>query len=459
VLVNPVDFPADVREDIKLFGIVETRHLMYLVPAIALIMVLFLVPGIPIGFKLVVMVFLPMFLVFYLSFGVGRSMAKRRAFSAQPTLLLAKQSDDREPALQSIVRVQSCDEPYVVMEDKTISVLVEAQPGSWSVNTDSGRQLLVDSWQSVLRRASLAGVLVAVYCDFLPHLPRREWAWRETAFSGLPTGLAQVLESRLDLHKQLSREGRAREWVYIVRFSVDPWEMAFSRRPKSAEERTNLAKKTLLSLVGEAQNVLQSAGVSCVVLGAEAARDVLSRQLNPVKYQEYGPVKSTGWVLSSAPPKSEAELRHKPQESPRPHAARKTEVLGGGVISRMNFLDLIQFFSLRRLGLKLYRHYFSERGIVFVLFHNFDNPRLRNISLQYLYDHFNQVELLTGSIESNLDHDNLLVFFPPGTDVVVYEAVVFGAFELARRNFVRFQAGVVESDSPWTVSWIEKQSF
>jgi hypothetical protein len=454
--MQPVDFPADAREDIKLFGIVEMAHLKYIAPAIVFVMVSFLIP-IPIQAKLFFMVAVPLFLILFLSLGVGKFTKKRKRFVGQSALRLAKQSktDDN---IQSLISVVSIDEPYIIMQDKSISVLIQLTPTSWHVNTDSSRQYAVDIWQSVLRRASQAGVSVSAYCDFLPHLPRQEWANHETMALALLPGLCAVSQARLRTFRELARVGQAREWCYVLRLACDPREMSFSRRPKNSDERAHLARKSLLTLTGEVQAALAGTGASAMLLGAEAARDVLSRQISPAKYQGFSPVRSTVWEIPETPEEStraepvpipipatpaEAEGTARPQlhRETRPREARslpKVHISGGFPLALPRFLG--------RAIRKMYRHYVSERGMRFILFVDFTNARLRNSLLQQLYDAYEQVELLTGDVSINLNHDNLLVLFPFSGPSVHPKSIIDSIRKQARRNFVKLDAGMIDEN-------------
>jgi len=295
--MEPAVFPYDVRHDISFYGLKISK---LWIPITGLVGAAFLflldIPFLPLMFKLLLLVLAPFFLFVFFVFDVGQWVKKIREFTKESTLRLP---DNRggENSLQSLIGAKARQGGGPFLDYKGyVGILIAVDPLPWEAMTQEDRTMEVGSYQMALSRALVRNIIVSIYTDFDLELPRVEierkaLEWRTRFPEG--TRLRALAESRLAKFRDSSF--RPVKPVYYIRLLWKPTNRDLPRKPLDESEKDSLTAVAFSSLIDTFTGILSNGGIKCMILGAEAARDIVSRQLNPTDWRRVAPVTNTCW--------------------------------------------------------------------------------------------------------------------------------------------------------------------
>lgn len=296
--MRPVAFPYDVRHDVTFYGLKITKiwiPVLGLVGSAALFVVD--VPFLSLMFKLLLMVLAPLALFVFFVFDVGQWIKKLRGFVREPPLRLPD-SRGKEGSLQSLIdaKARRSGGPFLDYKGGYVGVIMSVEPLPWDVMTGDDKTVEVSAYQTALSRALENNVLVSIYIDFDLELPwvemeRKAMEWRTRFPAGSP--LRALAEARLA--KFGEDTFRPVKPVNHVRLLWKPANRDLPRKPGDDKEREALVAMAFSSLIETFTGNLAAGGIHSKVLGAEAARDMVSRQLNPADWRRVAPVANTDW--------------------------------------------------------------------------------------------------------------------------------------------------------------------
>jgi len=296
--LHPVTFPYDVRHDITFYGLKITKIWIPIAGLIGSGVLLVVdVPFLSVLFKLLLMALVPVALFVFFVFDTGQLIKRFRDFIKEPPLRLP---DSRGPkgSLQALIDVKArrSGGPFLDYKGDSMGVIMSVEPLPWDVMTEDDKVVEVSSFQTALSRALENNVVVSIYIDFDLELPRVEMErkaleWRTRFPVGSP--LRALAEARL---AKFSEDAfRPVKPVDHVRLLWKPTNRDLPRKPRDEKERDALIAMAFSSLIETFTGNLSAGGIHCKVLGAEAARDMVSRQLNPADWRRVAPVANTDW--------------------------------------------------------------------------------------------------------------------------------------------------------------------
>lgn len=322
--MRPVFFPADVRQDISVFGV---RVGLLWIPVLGLfagfLLFAYLPPWFPILPRFLALVVPPAALFVALAARADVLWKKLRAYRREPALRLPD-ARGGPGSLQSLVSASAAGDTFALeFEGGRRGAVLSVTPAPWEAMTEGEQTAAVAAFGAALSRAGVAGAEVTVYLDVEADLPRSEWErkearWRASFPEG--SGLRRIAEARLaHFRAQVRPKPEA-----AVRIVWKPYDAALPRKPGDEADREALVRQALADLVSGFAAELERSGAKVRVLGAEAVRDLAARQIHPLDWRRLAPVPGTGW-LDSAGGRDEAE-----EEKARAHTARP----GRGLLPR-----------------------------------------------------------------------------------------------------------------------------
>lgn len=326
--MQPVVFPYDVRHDITFYGLKITK---IWIPILGLVgsALLFAVdvPFLSVMFKLLLMVLVPAALFVFFVFDMGQWIKRFRDFIKEPPLRLPD-SRGKEGSVQSLIDVKArrSGGPFLDYKGGSVGVIMSVEPLPWDVMTEDDKTVEVSTFQAALSRALGNNLVVSIYIDFDLELPRVEierkaLEWRTRFPVGSP--LRSLAEARLAKFGEETSSFRPVKPVDHIRLLWKPTNRDLPRRPRDEKEKEALVAMAFSSLIETFTGNLSAGGIHSKVLGAEAARDMVSRQLNPADWRRVAPVANTDWEsrLSRQP----ASVKEEPET---PGAGAKEERAG-----------------------------------------------------------------------------------------------------------------------------------
>lgn len=294
--MQPVFFPADVRQDISVFGV---RMGLLWIPALGLfagfILFVYLPPGFPVLPRFLILVVPPLALFFFLAARVDVLWKKFRAYRKEPALRLPDARGGQR-SFQSLVSASTVEDSFILnFDDGSKGTVLSIIPIPWEVMTEGDQMSAVAAFGSALTRASMAGAEVTVYLDVDADLPRAEWdrqeaRWRRSFPEG--SGLRKLAEARL-AHFRTSVRPRPEA---SIRIKWRPYDASLPRKPRDEAEREVLARRAVADLVSGFAAELERSGARVRVLGAESVRDLAARQVHPLDWRKLVPVTGTDWL-------------------------------------------------------------------------------------------------------------------------------------------------------------------
>jgi len=328
--LQPVTFPYDVRHDITFYGLKITK---IWIPILGLVgsALLFAVdvPFLSVMFRLLLMVLVPVVLFVFFVFDMGQWIKRLRDFIKEPPLRLPD-SRGKEGSVQSLIDVKArrSGGPFLDYKGGYGGVIMSVEPLPWDVMTADDKTVEVSTFQAALSRALGNNMVVSIYIDFDLELPRVEierkaMEWRTRFPVGSP--LRSLAEARLAKFSEDTSSFRPVKPVDHVRLLWKPTNRDLPRRPRDEKEKEALVAMAFSSLIETFTGNLSAGGIHSKVLGAEAARDMVSRQLNPADWRRVAPVANTDWESRLA--KQPAAVKEEPKTK-TPGAGAKEERAG-----------------------------------------------------------------------------------------------------------------------------------
>lgn len=292
-----VEFPADIREDIRIFGGLKLWDLVYLIPVV-IVGILFVFPPLPWPLKILLIVGIPFGTFLWLLFDVPSILRKRRGFKAEPSPRTAAQADRN---IQEIISVLNVDQSgFVITTDQHVHIYLSVTPGAWATKTTDEKDHAGIAWVQAVTRALAHGMYLDCYVINDIELLRAEFARQEREHANLPEGLRRISEARRAYWQDMSTAGFARSCSYVVRLGADPFSLEITPKPRSKSERITKTKQIMAEITRDVMQKLQTAGASATVLSPELVRDFAARQLNPAMHREMEPIRETDWVRPEA---------------------------------------------------------------------------------------------------------------------------------------------------------------
>ncbi|MCL6448194.1 MAG: hypothetical protein K6U04_08595 [Armatimonadetes bacterium] len=292
-----VEFPADIREDIRIFGGLKLWDLVYLIPAV-IVGILFVFPPLPWPIKILLIVGIPFGTFLWLLFDAPAIIRKRRGFKAEPSPRTAAQADKN---IQEIISVLNVDQSgFVTTTDQHVHIYLSLTPGAWATKTTDEKDHAGIAWVQAVTRALAHGMYLDCYVINDIELLRAEFTRQEREHANLPEGLRKISEARRSYWQDMSTAGFARSCSYVVRIGADPFGLEITPKPRSKSERITKTKQIMVEITRDVMQKLQATGASATVLSPELIRDFAARQLNPAIHREMEPVRETDWVRLEA---------------------------------------------------------------------------------------------------------------------------------------------------------------
>lgn len=303
-----VEFPADIREDVHIFGTLKLFHLVYLIPAVMLGL-LCVFPPFPWGVKLVLIPGVPFAVFCWLLFDVPGILRRRRGFRKEAGLRTAAQDGEN---IQEIVDVKEAEGVFIVTHDQEQCIYLGVTPGAWDTKPDEEKDQAGVAWmQAVLRVLGHGMKLDCFVINDLEILRGKEDSRERDRASErpLPGSLAALRQARQEYFRVLGETGFSRSCTYVVRISADPFFLDFHPKPKNKQERVTKTRLAMGEIARDVMQKLQASGASAVVLSPELVRDLAARQLNPQLYRNMAPVRGAAWELPEEPEPGKAPAR------------------------------------------------------------------------------------------------------------------------------------------------------
>ncbi|NHM28032.1 hypothetical protein G7K71_13805 [Desulfofundulus sp. TPOSR] len=294
--MQPVFFPADVRQDVSVFGV---RVGLLWIPVLGLfagfLLFAYLPPGFPVLPRFLILVVPPLALFFFLAARVDVFWKKFRAYRKEPSLRLPD-ARGGPGSFQSLVSASAAEETFILeFDDGSRGAVLSVVPAPWEVMTEGDQTSAVAAFGAALSRVGVADAEVTVYLDTDADLPRAEWERKEARWrSAFPegSGLRRIAEARLAHFRGLERaKPRA-----AVRVRWKPYDAALPRKPKDDADRKALVRRAVADLVSGFTAELERSGAKVRVLGAEAVRDLAAKQVHPLDWRRIAPVTGTDWL-------------------------------------------------------------------------------------------------------------------------------------------------------------------
>jgi hypothetical protein len=315
--LRPVTFPYDVRHDITFYGLKITKIWITVLGLVGSALLFAVdVPFLSLMFKLLLMVLIPVSLFIFFVFDMGQWIKRLRDFMKEPPLRLPD-SRGKEGSVQSLIDVKArrSGGPFLDYKGGYVGVIMSVEPLPWDVMTEDDKTVEVSTFQAALSRALENNMVVSIYTDFDLELPRVEiermaLEWRTRFPVGSP--LRSLAESRLaKFTDEDASSFRPVKPMAHVRLLWKPTNRDLPRRPRDEKEKDALVAMAFSSLIETFTGNLSAGGIHCKVLGSEAARDMVSRQLNPVDWRRVAPVANTDWEsrLARQPAAVKEELK------------------------------------------------------------------------------------------------------------------------------------------------------
>ncbi|MHB8157261.1 MAG: hypothetical protein ACYDEQ_07705 [Desulfocucumaceae bacterium] len=296
--MEPVYFPYDIRRDITFYGLKITKIWIPIVGLIgASLLLLVDIPFLPILFKLLLLFLVPAALFVFFVFDVGEWIKKIKSFINEPPLRLPD-SRGNEKSVQYMVdaKARPGGGPFLDNKDGYVGVILSVHPLPWESMPEDEKDLEIAAFRTALRRALGNKVYVSTYTEFDLELPRvdierKALEWR-TRFPVEGSPLRDLAEARL---KKFSTDTRTVRPVSHIRLLWKPTNRDLPRKPRDEKERESLINEAYSAIIETFIGNLYSGGINCKIFGAEAARDIASRQLNPADWRRVAPVSNTCW--------------------------------------------------------------------------------------------------------------------------------------------------------------------
>lgn len=289
-----VEFPADIREDVHIFGTLRLFHLVYLIPSVVLGL-LCVVPPFPWGMKLVLIPGVPFAVFCWLLFDVPGILRRRRGFKKETDLRTAAQGDKN---IQELVNVSEADGIFIVTRDQEQCLYLGVTPGAWDTKPDEEKDQAGVAWmQAVLRVLGHGMKLDCFVINDLEILRGGDAGEPDRPGRSQPKSLAKLAEARREYFRMLGETGFSRSCTYVVRISADPFSLDFHPKPKNKQERELKTRQVMGEIARDVMQKLQASGASAVVLSPELVRDLAARQLNPKLHRGMEPVRGAAWEL------------------------------------------------------------------------------------------------------------------------------------------------------------------
>lgn len=316
--MEPVFFPYDVRRDITFYGLKITKIWIPIAGLIGAALLLLLdIPFIPILMKLLLLLLIPAALFVFFVFDVGQWVKRIRSFINEPPLRLPD-SRGHEKSIQSLVKAKARPGggPFLDYPDRCVGVVMSVQPFPREVMPEDEKSLEITAFKAALTRVLGNNVKVSIYTDFDLELPRVELEkkaleWRTRFPKG--SRLRELAEARLSKFRE--ENARTVKPVSHIRLLWQPGNRDFPRKPKDEKERDSLIAAAYSVIIETFAGNLEAGGINCRILGAEAARDIVSRQLNPADWRRVAPISNTCWESRLASQRKESQEDISPDEA------------------------------------------------------------------------------------------------------------------------------------------------
>lgn len=289
---GPVYFPADIRADARIWGVIPIQALMWALPAFFLGGVIFLLPG-PLPLRFAAMILLPTSVIAALTLDVPGRLGRLLGFRRRPRV--------QAPGLTPFP-VRALYGPFVLANDGSWAAFIRLEPPPWAAWGPAERWAAAGAFLGALRIAAQEGAEIAVYAESLPDLCRQEWARQERQAARLPesSGLREAALARIRLHRQMAQRGDARRASYIMRVLLPAAALSIPRSYKTSDERRAAAMAKIRTLAMAVTGELARSGVRAWLMGPEDIRDESLRMLDPIRWHR-GPLPAAPDWAAAAP--------------------------------------------------------------------------------------------------------------------------------------------------------------
>ncbi|SKC86888.1 hypothetical protein [Maledivibacter halophilus] len=202
--IETTTITSDVRKDVQLFGVVELKHFLTIIPSMIIgVLVFGFLPG-PI---------LPRFLIFLLFFVGGVYIALTdMVYKHKVKKRRKKIIEDLD--VENISEISAYDSPFMVFKDKTVGICIRAEAPPWESSSDNSKKFDLVITKTLLRQCSLNNFELTVFAENREDNSTLDTRYKELFNKGDPLYL--LGEARNKCHEKIKKE-HGRKTYYTVR--------------------------------------------------------------------------------------------------------------------------------------------------------------------------------------------------------------------------------------------------
>lgn len=291
-----VAFPADIREDAAFLGVRMGDVLKIILPAIVVGIGFAMLP-LPVLLRLFFFIGIPAGAIVWIAADIPGQIRRRKRYRTEPAEYSFSPSA-KQKGMANLVTVKDFYGPFIEFADQSLAVVLRLDSTPWITMGDGEADAVAfQGFRMVLRDAYMAGAEILITQDAGRQLLRYEWDRQEQEYTKRFTespALSFALD-RVNHHRNLEMS-RGEECHLRIRLS--PREVEFARKPDSPEEQREILAEMLTDLIESIMKDLAPYYIASAVLGAEAVRDLATRQLNPIEYQRQAYQTDVPWRSS-----------------------------------------------------------------------------------------------------------------------------------------------------------------